>query len=112
MHKPELEFFPADDRPWVAVPGAPPGHYEKVLTQSPERMFVTRLMKVDPGCASTETFSHDIWQDVLIVEGSQFDVGLGLTLTTGMYVCRPLGMKHGPYQTDEGCVTFEVRYRL
>ena len=55
MHKPELEFFPADDRPWVAVPGAPPGHYEKVLTQSPERMFVTRLMKVDPGCASTES---------------------------------------------------------
>ena len=59
MHKPELEFFPADDRPWVAVPGAPPGHYEKVLTQSPERMFVTRLMKVDPGCASVETFVHD-----------------------------------------------------
>jgi hypothetical protein len=29
-----------------------------------------------------------------------------------MYACRPPGMKHGPYRTDEGCVTLEVRYRL
>ena len=64
------------DRSWATVPGAPPGHHEKILTQSPERMFVTRLMKVDAGCASTEVFVHDF------------------------------------YRTDEGCVTFEVRYRL
>jgi hypothetical protein len=111
MPKPELEFFAADDLPWVPVPGAPPGHREKILTQDPDRMFVTRLMKVDPGCAGTETFAHDFWEEVLIVEGSQWDVGLGRLLTKGMYACRPPGMKHGPYRTEEGCVTFEVRYK-
>jgi ChrR-like protein with cupin domain len=111
MPKPELEFFAADERPWVPVPGAPPGHFEKVLTQDPDRMFVTRLLKAEPGSASTETFVHDFWEEVLIVEGSQWDVGLGRLLTKGMYACRPPGMKHGPYRTEEGCVTFEVRYQ-
>ena len=111
MPKPELEFFAADDLPWVPVPGAPPGHYEKILTADPDRMFVTRLMKVDPGCAGTETFAHDFWEEVLIVEGSQWDVSLGRLLMKGMYACRPPGMKHGPYRTEEGCVTFEVRYQ-
>jgi hypothetical protein len=27
-----------------------------------------------------------------------------------MYACRPPGMKHGPYRTEGGVVTFEVRY--
>jgi len=27
-----------------------------------------------------------------------------------MYACRPPGMKHGPYRTEEGCMTLEVRY--
>ena len=43
MPKPELEFFPTDDLPWVPIVGAPPGFYEKVLTEDPEKMFVTRL---------------------------------------------------------------------
>ena len=56
MAKPELEFFPTDDIAWVPVADAPPGHYQKILTEDPQRMFVTRMLKVDPGCASTETF--------------------------------------------------------
>ena len=86
MPKPELEFFPVDDLPWVPVPGAPPGHYQKILTEDPDKMFVTRMLKVDPGGRSTETFKK------------------------GMYACRPPGMKHGPYRTEEGCMTLEVRY--
>jgi hypothetical protein len=27
-----------------------------------------------------------------------------------MYACRPPGMKHGPYRTEEGVTTLEVRY--
>jgi hypothetical protein len=108
MPKPELEFFRVDTLPWVPIPGAPPGHYEKILTRDPEKMFVTRLLKVDPGCASTETFIHDFWEEVYILEGSQWDGDM--YLTKGMYACRPPGMKHGPYRTEEGCMTFEVRY--
>src|SRR5437868_4734127 len=47
MPKPELEFFPVDNVPWVPVPGAPPGHYQKILTEDPDKMFVTRMLKVD-----------------------------------------------------------------
>ena len=108
MPKPELEFFPVDDLSWVPVEGAPPGHYQKILTEDPEIGFVTRLLKVDPGTASTETFVHDFWEEVYIVEGSQWD-GDRL-FKKGMYACRPPGMKHGPYRSEEGCTTLEFRY--
>jgi hypothetical protein len=88
MAKPELEFFPTDNIPWVPVEGAPPGHYQKILTEDPEKMFVTRMLKVDAGGQ---------W------DGDQF-------FKKGMYACRPPGMKHGPYRTEEGVITFEVRY--
>ena len=94
----------------MAVPGAPPGHYEKVLTQGADRMFVTRLMKVDPGCASTETFIHDFWEEVWILEGALIDLGKRQTFTAGMYACRPPGMVHGPYRVEGGCTTLEIRY--
>ena len=108
MPKPELEFFPVDNLPWVPVEGAPPGHYQKILTEDTEIGFVTRMLKVDPGCASTETFVHDFWEEVYIVQGSQWD-GDRL-FKQGMYACRPPGMKHGPYRTEEGCTTLEFRY--
>ena len=108
MPKPELEFFPVDNLPWTPVPGAPPGHYQRILTEDPEKMFVTRMLKVDPGCASTETFVHDFWEEVYILEGSQWDGNM--FLQKGMYACRPPGMKHGPYRTDGGCITLEIRY--
>ena len=60
MPKPELEFFPVDSIPFEPVPGAPPGHYQRILTEDPDKMFVTRMLKVDPGCASTETFVHAV----------------------------------------------------
>jgi len=45
---------------------------------------------------------------VYIVQGSQWDGDL--YLKQGMYACRPPGMKHGPYRTEEGCTTLEFRY--
>jgi hypothetical protein len=108
MPKPELEFFPVDTIPWTPVQGAPPGHYQRILTEDPDKMFVTRMLKVDPGCRSTETFVHDFWEEVYILEGSQWDGEQ--FFKKGMYACRPPGMKHGPYRTDEGVTTLEVRY--
>jgi len=110
MPKPELEFFPVDTIPWVPVPGAPPGHYQKILTEDPDKMFVTRMLKVDPGCRSTETFVHDFWEEVYIVEGSIVDLRLNREFTAGQYACRPPGMPHGPWKSPNGCTTFEVRY--
>ena len=46
-----------------------------------------------------------------ILEGDLTDLRLGETFTAGMYACRPPGMEHGPWTTEAGCLTFEVRYR-
>ena len=108
MPKPELEFFPVDDLPWEPVPGSPTGHYQKILTQDKERMFITRQLKVDRGGRGTETFVHDFWEEVYILEGSQWDGDR--YFQKGMYACRPPGMRHGPYHTEEGCITLEIRY--
>jgi hypothetical protein len=69
MPKPELEFFPTDNLEWVPVEGSPPGHYQKILTEDPEKMFVTRLLKAEPGSASIDTFIHDFWEEVYILDG-------------------------------------------
>ena len=108
MPKQEREFFPVEELEWAPVEGSPPGHNQKILSEEPEKMFITRLLKADPGAASTETFVHDFWEEVYILEGSQWDGDRHLK--KGMYACRPPGMKHGPYRTEEGCVTLEIRY--
>ncbi len=89
MPKPELEFFPVDSLPFKPVPGAPPGHVERILTEDPEKMMVTRIMRVPPHSNNPQTFVHDFWEEVYILEGRQW-VGDKL-YTKGMYACRPPG---------------------
>jgi hypothetical protein len=38
MPKPEREFIPVDELEWTPVEGSPPGHYQKVLSEEPEKM--------------------------------------------------------------------------
>jgi hypothetical protein len=38
-----------------------------------------------------------------IVEGSITDLRLNETFTAGMYACRPPGMAHGPWRSEDGC---------
>ena len=56
------------------------------------------------------TQTHDFWEEVYILEGAIYDTVLKKNFTSGMYACRPPGMKHGPWISKEGCTTFEVRY--
>jgi hypothetical protein len=51
---------------------------------------------------------NEFWEEVYILEGS-FVQG-NQVFTPGMYACRPPGMRHGPYKTPTGCLTFEIRY--
>jgi hypothetical protein len=60
---------------------------------------------------TTETISHDFWEEVFIVDGSLMDLGLRQTFSAGMYACRPPGMLHGPYRSPSGALLFETRYR-
>jgi anti-sigma factor ChrR (cupin superfamily) len=108
MAKSELEFTSVEAFPWQPVQGYPVGVYERILSADEATGFVTRLARFDPGVEISETLTHDFWEEVYILEGS-FVQGEQV-FTAGMYACRPPGMKHGPYRTPTGCLTFEVRY--
>ncbi len=111
--KPELEFQPVEAVDWTPVGGNVEGLYERVLASGDrERGVVTRILRFEPGTDTTAngTLTHDFWEEVYILEGDLTDLRLGETFTAGMYACRPPGMEHGPWTTDAGCLTFEVRY--
>jgi hypothetical protein len=113
MSKPEFEFFPASSVGWTPVPGSLcAGLYERILAHDKVSGVATRMLRFDPGTdtSANGTVTHDFWEEVYILEGSIYDITLQQKFTAGMYACRPPGMKHGPWTSDEGCTTFEVRY--
>lgn len=113
MPKPEFEFFPTDTVGFTPCAGVVPELTERVLAADPDSGVATRILRFEPGTDTTLNGiqAHDFWEEVYILEGSFTDLELGETFTAGMYACRPPGMKHGPWTSEEGCLTFEVRYR-
>jgi hypothetical protein len=117
MGKTEHEFFdPLSDasRAWRPVAGDKSGALsELVLSADPEGGSFTRLLRFAPGADTSPNgvLTHDVWEEVWILEGAMEDLRLGQVFTKGMYACRPPGMEHGPWRSPEGCLTFEVRYR-
>jgi hypothetical protein len=85
---------------------------ELVLSRDPASGAFTRLLRFAPGADTSPngTMTHDVWEEVWIVAGTLRDLRLAQTFSTGMYACRPPGMPHGPWRSDDGCLTFEVRY--
>lgn len=112
MAKPEYEFFPVTDVETTVCPGDNPKITERILSSDPGTGVATRILNYAPGADSTPmgVQKHDFWEEVYIIEGSFTDLTLGETFTAGMYACRPPGMPHGPWSSNEGVVTFEVRY--
>lgn len=107
--KPELEFFDPKSISWAVLGG---GLSEKILAGDEKNGNYTRLLCFEPGTVTLETLKHEFWEEVWIVSGSIRDLRLEETFTAGMYACRPPGMPHGPWESPEGCVTFEIRYHL
>ena len=107
--KEEREFFAADTVPWTDLGG---GLSERILAGKPESGSYTRMLRFAPGTVTPDTLTHDFWDEVWIVEGAICDLRLDENFTAGMYACRPPGMPHGPWESPEGCVTFEVRWKL
>jgi hypothetical protein len=111
--KPEFEFFDAAIVEWTPCAGDVPGLTERILAADADAGVATRMLRFAPGTDTTPNGvqAHDFWEEVYILSGSFTDLELGETFTAGMYACRPPGMKHGPWMSEEGCVTFEARYR-
>ncbi|MFJ7217672.1 cupin domain-containing protein [Amycolatopsis sp. NPDC098790] len=114
MSKPEHEFFPVTDVGFTVCPGGDPKITERILSADKESGVATRILRYEPGADSTPmgVQKHDFWEEVYILEGSFTDLTLDKTFSAGEYACRPPGMPHGPWRTDEGVLTFEVRYRV
>lgn len=112
MAKPEFEFFPVTDVEWTECPGGNPLITERILSRDPEAGVATRILRYEPGADSSAMGAqiHDFWEEVYILEGSFVDLTLNKTFRAGEYACRPPGMAHGPWSTEEGVVTFEARY--
>lgn len=113
MAKPEYEFFPADTIGFTPCEGKVASLTERVLAADPDTGVVSRMLRFEPGTDTTPNgaLAHDFWEEVYILEGEITDLRLNETFTAGSYACRPPGMEHGPWRTEPGCLTFEVRYR-
>jgi hypothetical protein len=109
MAKPELEFH-APTAAWV--PTATPGQAERILAEDLVAGTVTRLLRFDPGCdtSASGTLTHDYWEEIYVVSGDLTDLRLGERFGAGDYACRPPGMEHGPWRSEDGALLFEVRY--
>jgi hypothetical protein len=114
VSKPEFEFFPVSDVGYTRVPGDAEGLTERILARQGNSSVATRILHFEPGTDTTPNGVqvHDFWEEVYIIDGDMTDLTLGETFTAGMYACRPPGMKHGPWSSEAGCTTFEVRYRV
>lgn len=113
MAKPEHEFFPVKEVAFTTCAGDVTQLTERILAADPITGVATRILRFEPGTDTTPNGVqvHDFWEEVYILEGSMTDLRLEQTFTAGMYACRPPGMEHGPWTSDDGCLTFEVRYR-
>jgi hypothetical protein len=111
MPKPEYEFHTPEGE-WRPAGGGVGGIWEKILSRDPETGDYTRLMRFEPGADSSPngTLTHDFWEEVYILKGDLTDLRLGETFTAGMYACRPPGMEHGPWNSENGVLMLEIRY--
>jgi len=111
MPKPEHEFFEPSQLGRRSVGGIA-GLTETILTEDPETGDYTRLLQFEPGTDTSPmgVQRHEFWEEVWIVDGAFTDLSLGETFSAGMYACRPPGMPHGPWRSEDGCRTFEIRY--
>jgi len=118
--KPHFEFMPLDmDQGWATPEGYPSGIKQKILASDLDETTKTgsrtRLLRFDPGAYTVKPFVHDHWEEVYLLSGDLI-VGNdaegkgGAAFTGPTYACRPPGVFHGPFKSEQGCLLFELHY--
>lgn len=101
---------------WVQLPGLPDGLRGKLLADDLDEAARTgsrsRLIKFEPGSATSNTLVHEFWEEVLLISGdlSRTADPADDKTTVPVYSLRPPGTPHGPFISRQGCVLFEVQY--
>lgn len=114
--KPQSDFHGTVDIPWTEIAATSssasgPGVTEKILSfdaDYPE--YKTRLIKMEPGFRGAKTLTHDFWEEVYILQGSMIDELNDMVYKEGYYCCRQPGMRHGPFNSPNGCLAIEFHY--
>lgn len=118
--KPHIEFQNLNmDDGWETPDGYPEGMKQKILSTDLDGGAKTgsrsRFLKIEPGEFSTKPFVHDHWEEVYLFEGDLI-VGNdengegGEQFFAPTYACRPPGVHHGPFKSENGCIMFELHY--
>ena len=118
--KPHIEFeLVSNEEGWETPYGYPEGIKQKILASDLNEETKTgsrsRLLRFDPGVYTKEPFVHDHWEEVFLVSGDLI-VGNdeqgngGKTFNKATYACRPPGVYHGPFKSENGCTLFELHY--
>ena len=118
--KPHLEFFAIDmQQGWETPPGYKEGFSQRILTSDldevTKRGSRSRLLRICPGVFSEKPFVHDHWEEVYLAEGdlivgSDAQGNGGVQFLAPTYACRPPGVFHGPFKSENGCLLFELHY--
>ena len=113
--KPAVQFHELDlDGGWEPVPGGVDGLEQKLLSgrlnEETQVGVRTRLIRFHAGTKNPETFVHDYWEEVYLIAGD-LTVG-GTRYAPPAYACRPPGTPHGPFESEGGCLFFEIQYYL
>ena len=120
INKNHEEFYTLDlDQGWETPTGYPSGIQQKILSgaldEFGKRGNRTRLLRFAPGAYTTSPFVHDYWEEVFLVSGD-LTVGNdeqgkgGIAFHPHTYACRPPGVHHGPFRSEEGCLLLEIHY--
>ena len=120
MNKPHLEFHRLDmGAGWATPPGYPAGIQQKILASDIDETRKSgsrsRLLRFDAGTYTTAPFVHDHWEEVYLLQGD-LTVGNdrqgkgGESFKAPTYACRPPGVHHGPFRSEQGCMLFEIHY--
>ncbi|MEU8823690.1 cupin domain-containing protein [Streptomyces sp. NPDC048636] len=109
--KPELEFH-LPSGPWQRPPGAVEGVSEQILAADGSGTRTTALVRWEPGTDTSPSgvVRHDGWEEVYLLEGGMRDLTLDTTFSRGFYTCRPPGMPHGPWVSEEGVTMLVITY--
>ena len=115
--KEHKEFHALDlESGWHVPSGYPSGIEQKILAGALDEAARigsrTRLLRFHPGARTTTPFVHDYWEEVYILAGDLIaDDGQTMEVfLANTYACRPPGIYHGPFRSDQGCLLLETHY--
>ena len=120
MSKPHLEFHPVDmNEGWHTPAGYPAGIKQKILASDLDETgkMGSRSRLLKPGSrrlhhrsfSSMTTGSRGL-SDVRVISSSAMTPTQAAKVVAPTYACRPPGVHHGPFKSEQGCMLFEMHY--